>query len=117
MSPLSNNSLFLNYNRNPLPEYLARGLCISLSTDDPLQFHFTKEPLMEEYSIAAQVWKLSTCDMCELSRNSVLMSGFPHKVKVKGKIELSPSMPMESSRMAYRISFCFRFGTQNATEF
>ena len=42
MSPLSNNSLFLNYHRNPLPEYLARGLSISLSTDDPLQFHFTK---------------------------------------------------------------------------
>lgn len=42
MSPLSNNSLFLNYHRNPLPEYLARGLCVSLSTDDPLQFHFTK---------------------------------------------------------------------------
>lgn len=80
MSPLSNNSLFLNYHRNPLPEYLARGLVISLSTDDPLQFHFTKEPLMEEYSIAAQVWKLSSCDMCELARNSVLMSGFPHKV-------------------------------------
>lgn len=35
---------------------------------------------MEEYSIAAQVWKLSSCDMCELSRNSVLMSGFSHKV-------------------------------------
>lgn len=42
MSPLSNNSLFLNYCRNPLPEYLARGLVVSLSTDDPLQFHFTK---------------------------------------------------------------------------
>lgn len=42
MSPLSNNSLFLNYHRNPLPEFLARGLCITLSTDDPLQFHFTK---------------------------------------------------------------------------
>nr|CAH7759001.1 unnamed protein product [Callosobruchus chinensis] len=81
MSPLSNNSLFLNYHRNPLPEYLARGLVVSLSTDDPLQFHFTKEPLMEEYSIAAQVWKLSSCDMCELARNSVLMSGFPHKTK------------------------------------
>ncbi|XP_037919821.1 AMP deaminase 2 isoform X2 [Hermetia illucens] len=81
MSPLSNNSLFLNYHRNPLPEYLARGLIVSLSTDDPLQFHFTKEPLMEEYSIAAQVWKLSSCDMCELARNSVIMSGFPHKVK------------------------------------
>ncbi|XP_014892330.1 AMP deaminase 2 isoform X2 [Poecilia latipinna] len=81
MSPLSNNSLFLSYHRNPLMEYLSRGLIVSLSTDDPLQFHFTKEPLMEEYSIAAQVWKLSSCDMCELARNSVLMSGFSHKVK------------------------------------
>jgi len=42
MSPLSNNGLFLSYHRNPLPDYLARGLCVSLSTDDPLQFHFTK---------------------------------------------------------------------------
>ncbi len=42
MSPLSNNSLFLSYHRNPLPEYLSRGLVVSLSTDDPLQFHFTK---------------------------------------------------------------------------
>lgn len=42
MSPLSNNSLFLNYQRNPLPEFLARGLVVSLSTDDPLMFHFTK---------------------------------------------------------------------------
>ncbi|KAK2169233.1 hypothetical protein NP493_1200g00033 [Ridgeia piscesae] len=81
MSPLSNNSLFLNYHRNPLPEFLARGLMVSLSTDDPLQFHFTKEPLMEEYSIAAQVWKLSSVDMCELARNSVIMSSFTHKVK------------------------------------
>ncbi|XP_026862899.2 AMP deaminase 2 isoform X1 [Electrophorus electricus] len=81
MSPLSNNSLFLSYHRNPLPEYLSRGLMVSLSTDDPLQFHFTKEPLMEEYSIAAQVWKLSSCDMCELARNSVLMSGFSNKMK------------------------------------
>ncbi|KAG8451136.1 hypothetical protein GDO86_003412 [Hymenochirus boettgeri] len=81
MSPLSNNSLFLSYHRNPLPDFLSRGLMVSLSTDDPLQFHFTKEPLMEEYSIATQVWKLSSCDMCELARNSVLMSGFPNKVK------------------------------------
>jgi AMP deaminase len=35
---------------------------------------------MEEYSIAAQVWKLSAVDMCELARNSVLMSGFSHEV-------------------------------------
>ena len=35
---------------------------------------------MEEYSIAAQVWKFSPCDMCELAKNSVLMSGFEHNV-------------------------------------
>lgn len=36
---------------------------------------------MEEFSIAAQVYKFSSCDMCELARNSVIMSGFPHRVK------------------------------------
>ncbi|CAG9534475.1 unnamed protein product [Cercopithifilaria johnstoni] len=82
MSPLSNNSLFISYHRNPLPDFHMKGLNVSLSTDDPLQFHFTKEALMEEYSIAAQVWKLSGCDMCELARNSVLQSGFEDKVKV-----------------------------------
>lgn len=81
MSPLSNNSLFLAYNRSPLPDYLARGLNISISSDDPLQFHFTKEPLMEEYSIASQVWKLSSCDMCELARNSVQQGGFCEHTK------------------------------------
>ena len=55
MSPLSNNALFLAYERNPFPEFFQRGLNVSLSTDDPLQFHFTKEPLIEEYSVAAQV--------------------------------------------------------------
>ena len=39
-----------------------------------------QEPLMEEYSIAATVWKMSSVDMCELSTNSVIMSGFRHKV-------------------------------------
>ena len=54
MSPLSNNSLFLDYHRNPFPLLFARGLSVSLSTDDPLQIHLTKEPLVEEYSVAAQ---------------------------------------------------------------
>jgi adenosine deaminase len=55
MSPLSNNSLFIDYHRNPLPTFFLRGLNVSLSTDDPLQIHLTKEPLVEEYSIAASV--------------------------------------------------------------
>ena len=42
MSPLSNNSLFLEYSKNPLREFLHKGLHVSLSTDDPMQFHYTK---------------------------------------------------------------------------
>ncbi len=45
------------------------------------QIHLTKEPLVEEYSVAAQVWKLTATDLCEIARNSVLHSGFPHQVR------------------------------------
>ncbi|VDB93876.1 Bgt-4959, partial [Blumeria graminis f. sp. tritici] len=81
MSPLSNNALFLAYERNPFLQYFKRGLNVSLSTDDPLQFAFTKEPLIEEYSVAAQIYKLSAVDMCELAKNSVKQSGFEHVIK------------------------------------
>ncbi|KAH9462805.1 hypothetical protein MJO28_002419 [Puccinia striiformis f. sp. tritici] len=81
MSPLSNNALFLTYERNPLPLFFRTGLNVSLSTDDPLQFHFTKEPLLEEYSVAAQIYKFSPADMCELARNSVIQSGFEMAIK------------------------------------
>lgn len=81
LSPLSNNSLFLKYARNPLPQFFDRGLNVSLSTDDPLMFHTTREPLIEEYAIAAQVFNLSGTDMCELARNSVLQSGWEHIFK------------------------------------
>jgi AMP deaminase len=81
MSPLSNNALFLAYERNPFLLYFRRGLNVSLSTDDPLQFAFTKEPLIEEYAVAAQIYKLSAVDMCELAKHSVLQSGFEHSVK------------------------------------
>eukprot|EP01097_Dermamoeba_algensis_P005541 TRINITY_DN3522_c0_g1_i1.p1 TRINITY_DN3522_c0_g1~~TRINITY_DN3522_c0_g1_i1.p1 ORF type:complete len:743 (+),score=162.42 TRINITY_DN3522_c0_g1_i1:171-2231(+) len=83
MSPLSNNSLFLDYQKNPFPSFFARGMNVSLSTDDPLQFHITREPLMEEYSIASSIYKLSPVDMCEIARNSVLQSGFEHEKKVE----------------------------------
>lgn len=81
MSPLSNNALFLAYERNPFLSYFRRGLNVSLSTDDPLQFAFTKEPLIEEYSVAAQIYKLSAVDMCELAKHSVEQSGFEHVIK------------------------------------
>jgi AMP deaminase len=81
MSPLSNNALFLAYERNPFHQYFKRGLNVSLSTDDPLQFAFTKEPLIEEYAVAAQIYKLSPVDMCELAKNSVRQSGFEMSIK------------------------------------
>ncbi|CAE7109555.1 unnamed protein product [Rhizoctonia solani] len=81
MSPLSNNALFLSYERNPLPEFFKIGLNVSLSTDDPLQFHFTKEPLLEEYSVAAHIYKLGQGGLAELARNSVIQSGFEMEVK------------------------------------
>ncbi|KAI1770933.1 AMP deaminase [Hypoxylon cercidicola] len=81
MSPLSNNALFLAYERNPFHQYFRRGLNVSLSTDDPLQFAFTKEPLMEEYAVAAQIYKLSPVDMCELAKNSVKQSGYEYSIK------------------------------------
>ncbi|KAG8860865.1 AMP deaminase [Tulasnella sp. 330] len=81
MSPLSNNALFLTYERNPIPEFFKTGLNVSLSTDDPLQFHFTKEPLLEEYSVAAHIYKLSQSSLAELARNSVIQSGFEMEIK------------------------------------
>ncbi|CAM9615643.1 unnamed protein product, partial [Chrysoparadoxa australica] len=81
LSPLSNNKLFLDYSKNPFPKYFAQGLNVSLSTDDPLMLHYTKDPLLEEYSVAAQVWKLSSSDQSEIARNSVLQSGFEDRFK------------------------------------
>lgn len=56
---------------------------------------------MEEYSIAAQVWKLSSVDMCELAKNSVLMSGF------------SDSVRKEKSRFSFRNLFYSTFRLKN----
>ena len=37
-----------------------------------------------------KVWKLSSCDMCELARNSVVTSGFSHEVDLPS-ITIHPS--------------------------
>ncbi|KAJ1627458.1 hypothetical protein T492DRAFT_566890, partial [Pavlovales sp. CCMP2436] len=81
MSPLSNNMLFCELARSPFPTYFVRGLNVCVSTDDPLMFHYTKEPLMEEYCIARHTWQLSPVDLSELFRASVLHSSFEREVK------------------------------------
>lgn len=44
---------------------------------------------MEEYAIAAQVFKLSTCDMCEIARNSVIQSGLSNEVKRQQRMRVT----------------------------
>ena len=76
LSPLSNNKHFVKFLKNPLHKFFNRGLNVSLSTDDPLSTHLTREPLMEEYSVAAQTLDFNTVDLCEIAKNSVIQSGF-----------------------------------------
>lgn len=54
-----------------------------------------QEPLLEEYSIASQIYRMSPADMCELARNSVVQSGFEMEVK------RSVCAALPSSRFTY----------------
>eukprot|EP01096_Ripella_sp_DP13-Kostka_P001721 TRINITY_DN12109_c0_g1_i1.p1 TRINITY_DN12109_c0_g1~~TRINITY_DN12109_c0_g1_i1.p1 ORF type:complete len:693 (+),score=303.25 TRINITY_DN12109_c0_g1_i1:32-2080(+) len=115
MSPLSNNSLFLSYNKNPFFSYFKMGLNVALSTDDPLQFHYSREALIEEYSVAKAVWKLSSTDMSEIARNSVLQSSFEHSVKASW---LGPNYYLASVKSndinktnVPDLRLCYRFDT------
>mmetsp|Transcript_33130 Transcript_33130/g.95239 ORF Transcript_33130/g.95239 Transcript_33130/m.95239 type:complete len:709 (+) Transcript_33130:3-2129(+) len=108
MSPCSNNNLFLSYQKTPFHDFFVRGLNVSLSTDDPLMFHQTKEPLMEEYSLAKQFFRLSSADLCELARNSVLQSGFSRDTKASWLGSADPTVNdmlktnCPTSRLKYR---------------
>lgn len=88
MSPLSNTARASGYLENPFPVFFHRGLNVSLATNKPLYFHFTREPLIEEYSIAAKLWRFEFNDLSEIARNSVLQCGFPHawKERALGKL-------------------------------
>merc|ERR1719410_864842 len=83
VSPLSNNFLFRKMHQNPFPKLFKRGLNVTLSTDDPLLFHMSDDPLLEEYSVARATFDLSMTDMMEIARNSVLQSGFEEDFKEK----------------------------------
>jgi len=81
VSPISNNALFLKMGDNPFPFFFTRGLNVTLSTDDPLMFHATSEPLLEEYTSARLIWGLSQVDLSEIAGNSVRHSAFPSQVR------------------------------------
>jgi AMP deaminase len=81
MCPLSNDSLFTPLHLSPVGLLFKRGLRVALGTDDPLQFHATPAPLIEEYTIAKRIFGLSTIDQCEIARSSCLISTFSDDVK------------------------------------
>jgi AMP deaminase len=81
LSPLAEDSLYVDYSSNPFNTFFERGLRVTLSSDNPMQTHTTDNPLLEEYSIASKMWKLSSTDLSEIARNSVLISGFSDREK------------------------------------
>lgn len=117
MSPLSNNKLFLKFLNNPFLKFFERGLNVTLSTDDPLMIHLTREPLLEEYSVVAQALDLSNVSLCEIARNSVLQCGFAYETKKKwlGEkfIEGGPNSNDPAKTSLSWIRYSFRFEAFN----
>ena len=68
--------LFCRYSDSPFRKFFEIGMNVKLSTDDPLILHLTSEPLIEEYSIASQIFDFSSIELAEIARNSVMQSGF-----------------------------------------
>lgn len=65
------------YSGNPFMKLFKIGFQVSLSSASILfNSSYTQEPMMEEYSVAASIYLLNAADLCELSRNSVLASGY-----------------------------------------
>ena len=93
LCPLSNDALFLRLKNSPVGGFFKAGLRVCLGTDDPLQFHNTAQPLIEEYIVAQKIFTLTNTDMSEIARNSVLTSNFCHSWKQKwlGKNYHKPS--------------------------
>ena len=75
--------MFLKLPDHPFKIFFKRGLNVSISTDDPMIFHMSNHPLLEEYSICRIFWSLSNTDLSEIAQNSMLQSGFDHEWKVK----------------------------------
>merc|ERR1711879_233865 len=69
MSPIANTTHLKDCRDNPFVTYFRRGLRVSLSTDDPLMFHVTHAPLIEEYVTARNTFELDEIDLSEIARS------------------------------------------------
>lgn len=75
LSPISNSYLSRNYRCLHLDLLFNVGLNMSINTDDPLMFHLTNDPLMEEYTMIKTIYNLSLIDLVELINNSITING------------------------------------------
>ncbi|EDO15435.1 hypothetical protein Kpol_1027p9 [Vanderwaltozyma polyspora DSM 70294] len=65
------------YRKNPFMKMFQLGMPVSLSCKSLLfNNSYTSEPIIEEYSVAASIYLLNAADLCELTRTSVLCSGY-----------------------------------------
>ena len=55
--------------------------------------------------MAAQVWKLSATDLCEIARNSVLHSGYPAQVRPRGLVWYESACKASSHVAGARLSY------------
>ncbi|SSD58431.1 uncharacterized protein SCODWIG_00192 [Saccharomycodes ludwigii] len=63
------------YKGNPFMLMHEMGIVVSLSSHSVfLNCSYTHDPLLEEYGVAASIYLLSSCDICELALNSVRSS-------------------------------------------
>ncbi|KAL6940189.1 hypothetical protein ACO0QE_004084 [Hanseniaspora vineae] len=83
-STISMKNRDLNYSRasnffyrgNPFMDMHKMGMRVVLSSHS-IVFNnsYTRDPLLEEYSVAASIYLINSCDMCELALNSTTDHG------------------------------------------
>jgi adenosine deaminase len=80
MCPTSNveTGAVRSYEEHPLPEYLRRGLLVSLNSDDPAMFGVS---LTDEYKLCSRLLKLTWADIKTLCFNGVVGSFLPDLFK------------------------------------
>lgn len=88
LAPISNNYLCRKYNCLHLDLLFNLGLNMSLGTDDPLMFHLTNNPIIEEFSMAKTFYNFSLYDMMELVNNSYIIGDSKYRLKLNKRAKL-----------------------------
>jgi AMP deaminase len=88
LAPISNNYLCRKYSCLHLDLLFKLGLRMSLCTDDPLMFHLSDDPVLEEFSMAKNYYNFTNGDLLELVNNSYLIGDSKLRINLKNRINL-----------------------------